>query len=236
MSHLQTLSLTLSHRIRPHEIPRWRGAFLEMIGWEDELFHNHSNKDIKGEKVFSTQTLQKAKVHHRYPLIQYYERRGKGTIVGINEGVPALLKILDEKELNIQWNGRRQQLKIEHVQKGEHQFRILDQARQYRIHKWMALTQKNYEIWKNASSLEVRIHLLNKLLVNHLIGVLKQFHWRWPAGSIQAQLELLHRMETIKHKGVSLEIFDVTFSSNVDLPMGLAIGKGVSHGFGILTA
>ena len=97
-------------------------------------------------------------------------------------------------------------------------------------------TQKNYELWKHASSLEVRIHLLNKLIINHLIGVLKQMNWRWPAGSITAQLDLLHRMDPIKHKGIELEIFEVTFSTNVDLPIGLAIGKGVSHGFGIITA
>lgn len=234
-NHLQTLSLTLSHRIRPNEIARWRGAFLEMIGWENELFHNHSNKDIRGEKVFSTQTLNKAKVHHRYPLIQYYEHKGRGTIVGINEGVPALLKVLDEKELSIRWNGRRQALKIEKVQPNEHQFQILEKPRQYKLQKWMALTQKNHELWKNASSLELRIHLLNKLLINHLIGVLKQMNWRWPAGSIHAQLDLLHSMEPIRHKGIDLEIFDVTFSTNVDLPIGLAIGKGVSHGFGIIT-
>ncbi len=234
MTHLQTLTLTLSHRIHPHEIPRWRGAFLEMIGWEEELFHNHNNKDIKGEKVFSTTTLAKAKVHHRYPLIQYYEHKGRGTIIGINEGVPALLKVLDEKELRIKWNGRQQQLKIVNVQKGAHQFKILDRPRQYRLDRWMALTQKNHELWKNASSLEVRIHLLNKLLVNHIIGAVKQFGWRWPAGSLDAKLDLLHKMETIRHKGVSIEIFEVTFSSNVALPDGLAIGKGVSLGFGIL--
>ena len=68
-NHLQTLSLTLSHRIRPHEIPRWRGAFLEMVGWEEELFHNHNNREVKGQKVFSTTTLSKAKNHHRYPLM-----------------------------------------------------------------------------------------------------------------------------------------------------------------------
>lgn len=235
MSHLQTLSLTLSQRIRPHEIPRWRGAFLEMIGWENELFHNHNNRDIKGEKVFSSQSLSKAKVHHRYPLIQYYERRGRGTIVGINEGVDALLKVLDEKELRMRWNGRWQQLKIVTVEKGAHQFKILDQPRQYRLQKWMALTQKNHALWRNASGLDVRIHLLNKLLVNHIIGVLKQFNWRWPAGSIEVKLDFLHRMDTIRHKGVAIEVFDVTFTSNVDLPEGLAIGKGVSHGFGMLS-
>ena len=116
---------------------------------------------MKGQKVFSTTTLAKAKVHHRYPLIQYYENGGKGTIIGINEGVGALLKVLDEKELKIKWNGRREQLKIIKVQKGAHEFQIVEQPKKYRLPKWMALTQKNHEIWKNASSLEVRIHLLN---------------------------------------------------------------------------
>ena len=234
--HLQTLSLTLSQRIRPHEIPRWRGAFLEMIGWEEALFHNHQNKDIKGQQVFSSQTLEKAKTIHQYPLIQYYEKSGRGTIIGINEGVQALLKIIDEKELQIKWNGRQENLKIVRVEKGTHEFKILDQPRQYRLYKWMALTQKNHTLWKKANSLEVRIHLLNKLLVNHLIGVLKQFKWRWPAGSLQAQLDLLHRMDSIRHKNIPLEIFDVSFSTNIALPDGLAIGKGVSHGYGIIRA
>ncbi len=233
--HLRTLTLTLSHRIRPHEIARWRGAFLEMIGWENELFHNHQNQEFSGQKVFSTQVLKSAKLHHRYPLIQYYENQGKGTITGINEGAEALLKILNNKKLTIRWNGRSKDLKIVRVQQGAHQFKILQAPRKYQLHKWMALTQKNYELWKNASGLDVRVHLLNKLLVNHLIGTLKQLNWRWPAGSLQAHLDLLHQMKAIRHKGISLEIFDVTFSSNAQLPTGLAIGKGVSHGYGIIT-
>jgi hypothetical protein len=234
--HLQTLTLTLSQRIKPHEISRWRGAFLEMIGWEEELFHNHNNADIKGKKVFSTTELTKAKVYHRYPLIQYYEQDGRGTIIGINEGADALLKVLVHKVLNLRWKGRWQKLKILKVEKKVHQFAILEKKKQYHLQKWMALTQKNYELWRNANDLSVRVHLLNRLLTNHIIGVLKTFNWRWPAGSIDVQLDFLHLMETTRHKGMPLEIFNISFSCNVDLPDGLAIGKGVSHGFGILRA
>lgn len=233
-STFKTLSLTLSHRIRPHEIGRWRGAFLEMAGWEEELLHNHDNKDVKGEKVFSSETLARNKVHYRYPLIQYYEDQGRGTIVGINEGVNALLRILDEEDLIIRWNGRMKALKVVKVAQNEHQFGILDQPKQYRLKNWMALTQRNHQVWKSCDGLTQRILLLDKLLTNHIIGVLKELNWRWPPGSLQANLDFLYKMDSVRHKGVKLEVFDVAFSTNINLPVGLSIGKGVSHGFGII--
>lgn len=230
---LKTLSITLSHPIQRHQIARWRGAFLEMIGWEDELFHNHRNEGYQGAGTYSSIRAQSKARHYRYPLIQYYEQDGRGTILGINEGRTALLKIQEEKELKIRWDGRVIALRVVDVQASEHQFRMLDRPRTYRLHQWMALTQKNHQIWEQAKNLHSRILLLEKLLPNHLIALFKTFQWNWPS-RIETQLQFLHCMKPLSFKGQKMHTFDVEFTANVDLPNGIAIGKGTSQGFGWL--
>ena len=231
--HLKTLSLTLSHSIKPHQISRWRGALLEMVGWEEELFHNHKNEGYTGTGTYSS-IAQRSKAHHyRYPLIQYYEQDRRGTILGINEGRDILLKMVAEKELTIKWDGKEQFLKIVDIQKNRHDFHMLSEPRLYRINQWMALTQKNHKVWEKADGLLDRIQLLERLLPNHLIGLFKTFQWNWPQ-RIETQLQQLYRAKPITFKGQKMQVFDMEFTANVDLPNGIAIGKGTSQGFGWL--
>ena len=231
---IQTLTLTLSHPIRPNEVARWRGAFLETIGWEEELFHNHANKGYQGQGAFSSTQTKSSKLHYRYPLIQYFEQNRKGTIVGIQEGATALAQLIQrQSQLCIQWNGQDRYLQIESVQEQHHTFQMYSHPKTYHLHRWLALTQKNYLQWKKCHNLVERIQLLDRLLVNHLIALFKGLEWDWPE-RLEARLQFLHWAKPIRFKGQTLQAFEITFTANVDLPIGIGIGKGVSQGFGML--
>jgi len=230
---IQTLTVSLSHPIQRHQIPRWRGAFLEMIGWDEELFHNHANKGYQGKGTYASTQTKRSGHHYRYPLIQYYENGAKGMVLGIQEGAIALDKIIHQKELSIRWNGRQERIEIENIKVGQHRFQMLPQPKTYHLHRWLALTQKNYTQWLDCANLQERIALLDRLLVNHLIGLFKELQWNWPA-RLEANLQFLHHTERVRFKGLALTAFDVSFTANVDLPIGIGIGKGVSQGYGTL--
>ena len=213
---VRTLSISFNLPIYPRQIPQWRGAFIEMAGWEDALFHNH-----KGDKEY----------HYRYPKLQYRVRRKNASIFAVNEGVDALQQVLATNDWKLNWQGEVKQLQIEDLGMYEHRFRFLQAPQKYRLRKWMALNPENHQRWESCNGLLQRIGLLERLLRNHLLAGLWGMGWE-PREQVSVQLERIDRTGYLPFHGTKLLAFDVTFSANVFLPPGMAIGKGVSLGFG----
>jgi hypothetical protein len=217
----KTLTLSFNLPIYPRQIKNWRGAFLQMAGWEDEVFHNHDNGAGKGD------------YHYRYPQIQYRIKNGKAAIFAINEGIPAIQKILATTDWKIEWEGESRSLQIEDLRMNEHYFRLVNKPKEYRVHKWMALTEKNYEKWQACDSYVARVQMIEKLLTNHLLQGLWGMGWA-SKERIQTNLLIINQISPVPYHRTQLLAFDVVFSSNVLIPSGMGIGKAVSHGFGVI--
>lgn len=229
MSHkIKTLHLSFDLPIYARQIKNWRGAFLQMAGWQDDIFHNHDNASAP-QNTTDQKTL--SKYHYRYPLIQYRVRQGKAAIFALNDGVPALQKTLAENDWNIEWEGQPCALQIEDLRMNEHALRMAAQPQRYKLFKWLALTGDSYEEWQTQRNMLQRVQLLEKKLQNHLIGLFLNLGWDWPE-RIEVNLELISKVQFIPVHGTKLCAFDVEFSTNVLLPPGIAIGKSVSRGFG----
>jgi hypothetical protein len=213
---IRTLSLTFNLPIWGREVGRWRGAFIEMAGWEEDLCHNH-----KGEDGY----------HYRYPLVQYRCHRGKAAIFAVNEGVDALQRVLSSSDWNLNWDGQAHHLQIEDLKMDEHYLRMLKQPKQFFLRHWMALNEENYKKWKACTGLVPKVNLLQKLLENHVMASLWGLGWM-PEERVEVQLQELERTKAVVYQGTKLMAFDVLFTSNVLLAKGQGIGKGVSHGFG----
>jgi hypothetical protein len=222
---IRTLSLSFSLPIYTRQIQNWRGAFIEMAGWQDDQFHNHDNSVAEGNPI------NKKKYHYRYPLIQYRVQQGKATIFAINEGVPALQQVLASNDWNINWQGKPTALQIEDLRMNEHYLRTTPQPQRYKLFKWIALTNDSFQEWDQSKSMIQRTILLQKKLENHLIGLFKGLQWDWKE-RVEVNLELVRKVQPMQVHGVKLLAFDIEFSTNVLLPTGIAIGKSVSHGFG----
>lgn len=218
-----TKSLTISFNlpIHPRQIKNWRGAFLQMAGWEDEIFHNHDNGKEKQD------------FHYRYPQIQYRIKHGKAAIFAINEGIPAVQKILATTDWNIEWEGEKRSLQIEDLRMEEHYFRVLNTHKKYRINKWMALTEDNYDKWQACNNYVERVQMIEKLLTNHLLQGLWGMGWD-SNERIETNLLTINRIAPVPYHRIQLLAFDVEFSTNMLVPSGLGMGKAVSHGFGVV--
>ena len=221
---LRLLSLSFNLPIYPRQISQWRGAFIEMAGWQNDLFHNHNTTNI-------AKPQSSTKHHFRYPLIQYRIRNRQAALLAINEGADALQQILASSDWQINWEGQQQQLKIEDFQMQEHYFRMLPQPRQYKLFKWLPFNSDNYKKWQDCRNASERADLMERILASNLIAVFANFGWRLPE-RMEVTLDRVLQESWVQHKNVKMIAFNVLFICNVLLPPQLAIGKSVSAGFG----
>ncbi|MCB9051335.1 MAG: CRISPR-associated endonuclease Cas6 [Lewinellaceae bacterium] len=214
---IRTLSLSFDLPIYSRQIPQWRGAFIELAGFADDLFHNHDNA--------------KDGYRYRYPLIQYRMRKGKAAIMAINEGVDALQRVLASTDWKINWEGKPLALKIEGLHMDEHYLRMLAQPKQYKLYKWLALNQENYERWQQCRNLAERSALLENILAGQILGFCTAMGYRLPE-RLEANLQHLQFMQQVRTFGNPMIAFNVSYDANVLLPAHIGLGRSVSHGFG----
>lgn len=213
---IRTLSLTFTHPLYARQIPQWRGAIIEMGGWENDLFHNHRGDDG---------------YHYRYPRIHYRQHKGHAALFGINEGVDALQQVLATQDWQINWEGKPTPLQIQDLRMNEHHLRMLAQPKAYKVFNWLPFNDTNYQAWKECRNLVERVQLLERILAAHIIAFLASVEWRLPE-RMEISLQHIQQAKQVKFHGVPMLAFNISFTSNVLLPPGIAFGKAVSHGFG----
>jgi len=212
----KTLSISFDLPIQHRQVVQWRGAFIEMAGWEDDLFHNH-----KGDEGY----------HRRYPLIHYRIRQNYASIVAINEGVDSLQKILSSAEWVIRWEEKPRHLQIQDLRMNEHQHRMTKRPQTYRLFKYIAFHVENYRRWLKARNYQERVTLLQEVLTGHLLGYATAMNWRLPE-RLEVDIQFVQMIQNVRLHNTPLLAFNLTYTCNLLLPDGIALGKGVSHGFG----
>lgn len=215
---VRALSISFDLPIYPRQIPSWRGAFIEMAGWEHDCFHNH---------------YEDGRVRYRYPLAQYRVWQKKAALFVLNEGVEALQRVLAEKDWKINWEGGVRSLRVEDLRMWEHEIRLTPEVRRYQTYQYLPLNQANYKTWMETDRLAERLALLERLLTNHLLVGL------WNLGfesqkQVRVSLQDFRRRRLVSFKGTKRLAFDLVFDCNVSLPPHIAIGQAASHGFGQL--
>ncbi|MEL7120917.1 MAG: CRISPR-associated endonuclease Cas6 [Bacteroidota bacterium] len=205
--------------ITRRELVNWRGAISEVAGAEFDLFHNH-----KPDGSFI----------YRYPRIQYRRFRNKAALLAINEGIDQLQSFLASREWVIRWKDEERQLKIEEIYPKQRRLLKTEDFHNYQILNWIALNQENYIEWKSLPGMVERIQYLEKILANNIIALAKGLSWTIPS-KFKLQITNMDEGHKIYHKGTPLIAFDVTFRVDLMLADYLALGKAVSHGFGIFS-
>ena len=213
---LRLLHLTFNLSLYPRQLARWRGAFVEMAGRGNSLLHNHK----EGEEY-----------HYRYPLVHYRMWRGKAAVTAINEGVEAVQEALAANSWDINWEGEQKTLQVEGLNMKEHHLRMLPHPKTYRLYNWLALNQENYERWQREKSLVKRAALLENTLAGHLLGFCTAAGYRLPE-RLDVNLHEIQSMKKARLHGNPTIAFNVAYDANLLLPSGIALGRGVSTGFG----
>ena len=215
---IPTLHLTFNIPLRPNQINQWRGAIIQSTGGDKAAFHNHQ----EGEK----------KYHYNYPLIQYRTHRGKAAIFGIGKGSQLLRNWILAAPPAIEIGKKLRPLRLLNIQDDLQQISMSEQTYTYYMHQYLPFNRDNFNRWKNKSSLKEGIDILESVLVGQLINFASGMDWQLPE-HLQVTIEDIHFMDTLKHYQVKRVAFNLTFTANIQLPVGMGLGKGVSHGFGV---
>ena len=223
---IKTLSLIFDIPLLPHQLPMWRGAIAEHAGWEVEAFHNHAGA--------------KERVHYRYPSVQYRSVGGQAAVFAVGEGVEAVQEMLLRSDGHLRMGGDVYRLRIDKFQHEDHLLSmgnptdsISPEMEPYFLKNWIALNADNFKEWNNLPSLTARTQKLEQILASNIIAFAKGIHWQLPE-RLEVSLLQLRSTHTIKHKGIPMMAFDVSFAANIALPDGLGLGKACSHGFGVV--
>ncbi|MEM7657619.1 MAG: CRISPR-associated endonuclease Cas6 [Bacteroidota bacterium] len=218
-SLIRTLVAHFSLPLRPHQLNRWRGAFVEMGSREYDLLHNHRAE---------------GGLHYRYPLIQYRITRGKAAIFAIGAGTQAIQQVLSSQDWTLRWNDAPFSLALEQLTMGEHPLLPSDTMRWYRLMDYVALNQANYERWRELDSYVPRVQLLEDILTGHILGFVEAMGQRLPEQSLEVRLVNVRSCRTVKVRNTPQMAFNLLFRANVQLPPGIGLGKSVSLGYGQL--
>ena len=221
MPLLSIMRVDFDAEISPAEVPAFRGAVIEKVGIEQEIFHNHNNEE--GGNGY----------HYRYPLIQYKALEGRPAILFIGEAVAEARHLFRQADWELSFTRRKLRARLVRSQTEEHEVSLAPAPRPYRLRRWLALNQENHRRFEETRGLAARAHLLERVLAGHILGFASgvgvRFEERFELAIVEIEQQLIRSFE-----GVRSLTFDVRFEANLLLPPNIGLGKGVTQGFGVL--
>lgn len=218
MKEHRVTTIRFEGELQEREIPSFRGAVMALSG-NDPLYHNHAD----GEGF-----------QFRYPLIQYKVLDGMPAVVGLDDGAFSLesLFVMGE-EFDLRIGHAMRHLTVKDKQPG---YFLADESCQgqfrYQLNGWMPFNRENYKVWQDIAGLAKRISLLDSILLGNILSLYKALGVFFTREIQAVLLDLEQR--TVTYKGVKMVSFDAQIETDVALPVHLGIGKGVSHGFGVV--
>ncbi len=223
---LDLYALTFDLPFRLKDISKFRGAFVEMVGWENDLFHNHNNQEGNSSGYM-----------HRYPLIQYRVHGGHAAILGINEGANTLEDLHRSGAFDrFCLQGRSFPLQVLHRNRDRGvEMQVTEALHRYRIYCYQPFVGESYRKYKSTPDLTGKVSILETLLRNHIVSFAYGVGVDLPeTPRIKVTLNDIDRVKKVKMKDSSRMGFDMVFSVNAILPEGVGIGKNTSHGYGFI--
>lgn len=200
------------------EIPSFRGAVMAYAD-NDSLYHNHT---------------EDAGFQFRYPLIQYKVLDGMPAIVGVDAGALSLESLFSLGD-SFEWQIGPVMRHFTVRQKCPGYFLADEKAAgsfRYSLHKWMPFNRENFHAWEQTTGLAGKVELLDAILCGNILTLYKAFGVFFER-EIHAEILELEQF-SVTYKGVKMLAFDAVIETDVALPVHLGIGKGVSHGFGVV--
>lgn len=220
MKELQIMKVVFDAHIAAHETPAFRGAIISKVGLDRDIYHNHDNNADSTKRY-----------HYRYPLIQYRQDHRRPAMVFIEEGIPEARFLFAQPDWSLTFAGRTQAMNISDMQVRRYSFGVTPHHRYYMLYRWQALNESNFKEYMATESLADRLAQLQKILSGHIISFAKGVDYRIEERFDLAITDLVHT-RTVRYEGVKVLAFDVRIKTNLLLPPHIALGKGVSLGFG----
>ena len=216
---MKYLSVQFDQRLRPSELPYFRSAVIEKTQRENDLFHNHRSSTA---------------VIYRYPLIQYKLFQGRAGIVCLEDGTDAIHQLFRAQDLDLRIGRQIRNFRVQDMHLTHHDLRLTERPNRYYLRDYLPFNSQNFQRWTAlAGDTHGQLDLLTGTLRGNLLALAKGIGW-WIDGRVEVRPLHLYRVRTQPYKGQPMLCFDLSFMTNVVLPVGVGLGKGVSVGFGVL--
>lgn len=213
---IKTMSVVFKNRLSFREVPLLRGALLHLADGDSTLFHDHI-----GDKL-----------RYRYPLVQYRESGGYASLFCLGDGVVAVESLLCAASSSKVRIGRREEkLLVDSETRRIDELVLSDEVQEYNIHRYLPLNQENYAKYKATDSIVDRYQMIEKCLVGNILSFAKSMGMFFEQ-QIKVKIQDVANTHEYTYKKVRMLGFDLRFKTNVVLPRYIALGKGVSIGFG----
>lgn len=208
------LFIEIDGRLPTSAAEKIRG-YLGKLFWDNSYAHQH---DSAGSLIY------------RYPRVQYKTLDGECLLISFDEGREITAKVFNDiTSVNIA--GDFKEIISKGMENYSSPFGISDKHLHYSyLTPWLALNEKNYDIYRKLKSWTDKKRLLEKVLIGNIISMSKSLGYTVP-GPIEAGMHHLKEVTT-SLKGTPMLGFLGSFSVNFDIPDYWGIGKSVSRGFG----
>lgn len=218
MKKIRYLKVQFDTTLLPYEIPAFRGAIIEKAGRENLAFHNHLNDE---------------KVLYGYPVIQYKVINQQPSIICIDYGVDEIHHFFQNKSWKILIGEKEIELKIASLKMHQFNLQVWNHQFDYRLDQWLPLNQENHSKFIAIESEEEKKEFLSKILIGNILSFAKGIKWEIDK-PITLEITSINSQKLLKFKANRLLGFSIKFKTNTFIPDHLGLGKGVSHGFGIV--
>lgn len=214
---IPVLTVRFQNELAQGEIPLFRGAVISKVPPTLTLFHNHEGDSLR----------------YRYPLIQYKRIGGKAAILCLGEGTEAIGNFFAGADFSLRIGQRTERFAVENIQATQWLLQTWESDFCYTLRKWLPFNTANYAAYKQLESVAERAELLEHILTGNILSMCTGLgkHLDSP---VSCRLMNITAQHTYIFKGVKMQGLDIEFRTNVYIPDYLGIGKGVSHGFGVM--
>ena len=181
---------------------------------ENELIHNH-----KGDKLI-----------YQYPKVQYKIVDGVPLVCGIAEGAEVIPNIGFETDSILIDKNNMETFQKEFMTSRE-KFELVDDYISYKfLTPWIALNQKNIQIYERSNGIEQE-EMLRRILIGNVLSMAKGLNYS-VIDTIHAWIDM--KECSVNFKNISMKAFKGSFKVNFQIPNYIGLGKSVSRGFGTI--
>ena len=211
------MTIVFDRKIQLKDIPLFRGAVVSSMDKAPVQFHNHGESGL----IYS------------YPLVQYKIIDGYAAVVCIGESIGSIGSFLSGYQPVLRIGSTDIEFPIKDIRYIDATIRHSDSMLEYHLSSWLPFNQANYNRFKSIDSLSEKCTMMEKILTGNILSFSKGLGF-FLNFNVQCIIQQMSQSGIREFKNVGMMAYDIRFKSNIILPGHIGLGKGVSHGFGVL--
>ena len=214
---IPTLLIRFANEISSAELPLFRGAIISKVPASLTLFHNHLDSGFR----------------YRYPLIQYKRLQDKAAILCMGEGTEAIGSFFASADFDLLIGDRQAHFEIANMQAHQWLLQPWENTFHYTLRHWLPFNSANYATYQQLEGIVARMQMLEWILVGNILSMCTGLGVHIE-DEVKCTITQILNEDVYIYKGVKMQGYSIAFSSNMYLPNSIGLGKGVSHGFGVV--